>query len=173
MIPEFVGLVLDVQTLKNAFGRAIKVGAVEQIDAEKGYRLRLGGTDDQPFLSPWYPHPESSKTSVPLKKGQIVGLINPTGDPRQGIMIRGGYSGDLPSPNADMEANVFEDAGVKVSIANGKLTIAIGGVSFEFSGDGYKQTGGNHSHDGKNTGKDHRHGGIVHGGEDTDVPNGV
>src|SRR5690606_40881603 len=47
-------------------------GPVEMIDAQKGYRLRLGGSDEKPFLSPWYPHPETGKTSVPLKKGQIV-----------------------------------------------------------------------------------------------------
>lgn len=129
MIGDFIAMRLDIEMLKTAFGNSLKVGPVAVIDAKKGYRLRLGGTDAEPFLSPFYPHPETGKTSVPLKVGQIVGVVNPTGDPRQGFVIRGGYSDDNPSPNEDMGANVFQDAGVKISIAGGKLRIeAEGGV---------------------------------------------
>lgn len=125
MIREFVALSADVQALKGAFGRSIKVGPVEQIDKDRGYRLKLGERPNgEAFLSPWYPHPETGKTSVPLKKGQIVGVINPAGDARQGILIRGGYSDGQPSPNDDMEANVFMDAGVKVSIKDGVVFVS-------------------------------------------------
>jgi len=124
MIREFIALSADVEALKNAFGRIVKVGPVEQVDAERGYRLRLGeNANGKPFLSPWYPHPESGKTSVPLKPGQIVGVINPGGDPRQGIIIRGGYSDANPSPNDDMEADVFADAGVRLQVKDGVLHI--------------------------------------------------
>lgn len=123
MIADFIAMRLDIEMMKTAFGNSLKVGPVEVIDAEKGYRLRLGGTDQDPFLSPWYPHPETGKTSVPLKKGQIVGVINPSGDPRQGVMFRGGYSDEHSSPNGDMEANVFEDAGVRIEIKGGSLVI--------------------------------------------------
>ena len=123
MIGEIVAMRADIEMLKTAFGNALKIGPVEKIDAEKGYRLRLGGTDSAPYLSPWYPHPETGKTSVPLKKGQIVGVINPTGDPRQGMVFRAGYSDDNPSPNDDMEANVFDDAGVRIEVKGGVLKI--------------------------------------------------
>ncbi len=167
---KHVSLLLDVEMLKTAFGNSLKVGPVEVIDAQKGYRLRLGGTDTDPFLSPWYPHPETGKTSIPLKKGQIVGVVNPSGDPRQGLMFRGGYSDGNPSPNDNMAANVFEDAGVRVSVADGALVVEAGGVTFRFSGEGYEQTGGKKLHDGKNVGATHRHGGVIEGGDDTDVP---
>lgn len=170
MISDFVGMRLDIEMLKTAFGNSLKVGPVEVIDAQKGYRLRLGGTDEEPFLSPWHPHPETGKTSLPLKKGQIVGVVNPSGDPRQGLMFRGGYSDKNPSPNADMAANVFEDAGVRVSVADGALVIEVGAVSFRFSGQGFDQTGGKKTHDGKDVGATHRHGGVIKGGDDTDVP---
>lgn len=170
MIREFVALASEVQALKNAFGRAMKVGPVEVIDAEKGYRLKLGEKDGQPFLSPWYPHPETGKSSVPLVKGQIVGVINPAGDARQGILIRGGYSDALPSPNSDMAANVFDDAGVRISVASGALTIAAGGVSVVISGEGLTVSGGTVSHDGQNIGSTHVHGGIVPGSSDTEGP---
>lgn len=123
MIAEMLALRSDVEFLKSAFGTAMKVGPVAQIDPVKGYRLKLGEGDDGPFLSPWYPHPETGKTSVPLKAGQVVGVINPTGDPRQGFMIRAGYSDANPSPNQNMDANVFEDAGVRLEVVDGKLIL--------------------------------------------------
>ena len=170
MISDFIAMRLDVEMLKTAFGNALKVGPVEVVDAKKGYRLRLGGTNDAPFLSPWYPHPETGKTSIPLRKGQIVGVVNPSGDPRQGLMFRGGYSDANPSPNDDMEANVFEDAGVRISVANGALVVEAGGVTFRFSGDGFEQTGGKQTHDGRNVGSTHVHGGVVTGSSKTSEP---
>jgi hypothetical protein len=127
MFADFIAMRLDVEMLKTAFGNSLKVGPVEVVDKAKGYRLRLGGTDDEPFLSPWYPHPETGKTSVPLKKGQIVGVINPSGDPRQGVMFRGGYSDQHKSPNDDMEANVFSDGGLRAVVKGGGLKISADG----------------------------------------------
>lgn len=165
-----VGMALDVAMLKTAFGNAIKAGPVAEVDKAKGYRIRLGGSDEKPFLSPWYPHPETGKTSVPLKVGQVVGIINPSGDPRKGFLLRGGYSADHASPNEDMAANVFSDAGVTVKVANGALTIAAGGVTVEISGAGLTVNGGEVRHNDKDIGESHRHGGVVHGGEITEVP---
>jgi hypothetical protein len=147
----------DLAMLKSAFGNSIKVGPIEDVDAVKGYRIKLGETKGKPFLSPWQPHPESGKSSVPLRKGDIVGIVSPSGDMRQGVMFRAGYSGPRPSPNDDMNANVFEDAGVRVTVADGALSILIAGVTFRFSGDGFVQTGGRQEHDGKNVGSDHGH----------------
>ena len=147
----------DLAMLKTAFGNSLKVGPIEEVDAVKGYRIKLGEANGTPFLSPWQPHPESGKTSVPLKKGDIVGIVSPSGDMRQGVMFRAGYSGPRPSPNDDVNANVFEDAGVRVTVADGALAIIVGGVTFRFSGDGFFQTGGRQEHDGKNVGSDHGH----------------
>ncbi|WP_325099672.1 baseplate assembly protein [Aquamicrobium zhengzhouense] len=167
---SIIALKIDLEMLKTAFANSLKVGPVEMIDAQKGYRLRLGGSDEKPFLSPWYPHPETGKTSVPLKKGQIVGVINPSGDPRQGILIRGGYSNEHSSPNTDMNANVFEDAGVRVTIADGALQVSVAAVTLTISSSGLSISGGRVEHDGKNIGSDHVHGGVVPGGANTDVP---
>lgn len=152
-----VSMSADLAMLKSAFGNALKVGPVEEVDAVKGYRIKLGESGGKPFLSPWQPHPESGKSSVPLKKGDIVGIVNPSGDMRQGVMFRAGYSGPRPSPNEDMDANVFEDAGVRISVASGALVIEAGGTTFNFSGDGFVQDGGRQEHNGKNVGSDHGH----------------
>ncbi|BAP94468.1 baseplate assembly protein [Aurantimonas phage AmM-1] len=123
MISDLLALRSDLEQMKTLFGHMMRVGPVEVIDAVKGYRLKLGDGEDGPFLSPWYPHPETGKTSVPLKKGQVVAVLNPSGDPRQGVPIRGGYSDGHPSPNQNMEANVFQDAGVRLEVVDGKLTL--------------------------------------------------
>ena len=169
---SFVAMKLDIEMLKTAFGNALKVGTVDELDAEKGYRLKLGENADGPYLSPWYPHPETGKSSVPLKKGQIVGVINPSGDPRQGFVFRGGYSSDHPSPSSDIAANVFDDAGVRVEIAGGALKISVGGFVATISSAGLDMTGGEVRHDGLDIGSSHRHGGVTPGGATTDIPVG-
>ena len=172
MIDVFVAMAVDIAMLKTAFGNSLKVGPVAQVDAQKGYRIRLGGTDGKPVLSNWYPHPETGKTSVPLKVNQIVGMLNPTGDPRKGLLIRGGYSDENSSPNADMNANVFEDAGVKVTIAGGTLVIAVGGTTVRIDGDGLDVNGGHIRNDGIHVDKTHLHTDVVPGGGLSGVPAG-
>ena len=107
---NLVGMKIDIEMLKTAFGKSLKVGPVAAIDAEKGYRIKFGEDENgQPFLSPWYPHPESggaSSTWMPLSLGQIVGMMNPNGDPRQGLLIRGGFSDANQSPSNDLLASV-------------------------------------------------------------------
>lgn len=170
MIREIVSIRADLETLKSAFGNALRVGSVAQIDAVRGYRLNLGEGEDGPFLSPWLPHPETGKTSVPLKLGQVVGILSPAGDLRQGLVLRGGYSSANDSPNANMAANVFDDAGVRMTVADGALLIEVDGVTFRFSGAGFEQTGGSVRHNGTNIGDTHVHGGVESGVSNTDGP---
>ena len=143
----------DLAMLKSAFGNSLKVGPIEEVDPVKGYRAKWGEVDGKPYLSPWIPHPESGKTSVPLEKGDIVGVISPSGDPRQAVMFRAGYSGPRPSPNEDMAANVFEAAGVRIIVAGGLVKI-VGNLLVEGNADfneGHLQAHG------KNVGHDHGH----------------
>ena len=175
LVLEMLGLRADVDMLKVAFGNSLKVGPVEEVDAVKGYRLKLS---EDGYLSPWYPHPESGKTSVPLKKGDIVGVINPSGDPRQGMMFRAGYSGPRPSPNDDMDANVFDDAGVRLTIKDGVLSIKasggvkieVGGVTHEITADGITTAGGTIVHDDLDVGSTHKHRDVTPGGALTGLP---
>lgn len=171
MINELIALRAEMEALKNTVSRLIQVGTVEELDAEKGYRLKLGeGEDGKPFLSPFYPHPETGKTSVPLKKNQIMVAINPGGDPRQGMLVRGGYSDEHKSPNDDLEANIFEDGGVRISIKGGALVIKAGGVTITISDAGLKVEGGKVTHDGRNIGSSHIHGGVEKGSANTAPP---
>lgn len=127
MFGMIVDMKVDIEMLKTAFGNSIKVGAVEEIDANKGFRIKLGeGPDGEPFLSPWRPHPESGGQSLswmPLSKGQIVGIVNPTGDMRQGLIFRGGFSGEHQQPSDDLLANVLKAFGITITMRDGVLTI--------------------------------------------------
>ncbi len=170
----------EIENLKSVIVEMIQVGPVHDINAEKGYRIKLGEDEEgNPYLSPWKPHPETSKTSVPLKVGQMVGTLNPSGDQRQGLLLPGGYSKDHEPPNTDMEANVFQDAGVRIQIKGGTLQIeaeqaieiTVGGVKHVISGGGIDTTGGKITHDDKNVGSTHTHGGISPGPADTKGPN--
>ncbi|EXL07420.1 phage baseplate assembly protein V [Brucella anthropi] len=170
MYRDLLAMKIDIEMLKTAFGKSLKVGPIEQVDAKKGYRIRLGEDENgEPFLSPWYPHPESggaTSTWAPLSKGQIVGMINPTGDARQGILLRGGFSDVNQPPSADLLANVLKAFGVTVTVKNGTVTIdgnlvVKGNVDFK---DGHVK------HNEANIGDTHIHGGVDRGGATTDEP---
>lgn len=151
------------ETLVNAFGRAIKGGVVKQVDKDKGYRISLGVVDGEEFLSPWYPHPESGKTSVPLREGEIVGIIAPGGDPRQGFILRGGYTEGHPSPNGDMEANVFKDGGAIFTVKNGVMSIELpGGLHLKgnLTVEGDIVSTGTVTNNGKDIGASHTNAGL-------------
>lgn len=150
MISEIIAQRADIEQLKTLFGRALRVGPVAVVDPEKGFRIKLGdGADGEPFLSPYYPHPESggaTSTWVPLSEGQIVGVINPGGDPRRGILLRGGFSDANPPPSNSLSENVFAFGGVKLTISdNGSLVVdapgkvVVNAPRIELGGEGGKK----------------------------------
>lgn len=170
MLRDLIGMKIDIEMLKTTFGKSLKVGPVAAVDAKKGYRIKFGEDENgQPFLSPWYPHPESggnSSTWMPLSLGQIVGMINPNGDPRQGLLLRGGFSDASQPPSSDLLANVFRAFGVDATVKDGKLTIkgdlvVDGNVDFK---------NGHVKHNDADIGDTHVHGGIERGRNDTDPP---
>lgn len=128
MISEIIAQRADIEQLKTLFGRALRVGPVEVVDPERGFRIKLGdGADGKPFLSPFYPHPESggaTSTWAPLSKGQIVGVINPGGDPRRGVLLRGGFSEANPPPSQSLDENKLEFGQVTITLGkDGSVTI--------------------------------------------------
>lgn len=169
MFDILVGMKADIEMLKTAFGNSMKVGPVEIIDPKKGYRLNLGDGPNGPFLSPWYPHPESgggTSTWFPLTKGQIVGVMNPSGDARQGVVFRAGFSGQNPQPSEDLAMNIFKAFGLTASVKAGRLTID-GDLLVRGNGD---FEGGYVRHNGTAIDDSHVHGGVERGGSKTDAP---
>lgn len=126
LIDEVLRLRSDMEAVKSALGEALVVGTVEQVDPERGYRINLGEGTEGPMLSPWLPHPESGGQTaswVPLSVGQIVGLFSPSGDLRQGLLLRGGFGGENAPPSQDMAANVLEAFGIRMQMKDGQLLI--------------------------------------------------
>ena len=144
MFSEFARLAADLQMLKTAVGNMLKVGPIEEIDAEKGYRLKLGtAPDGSPYLSPWYPHPEAggdAKSWVPLSKGQVVGVLNPSGDPRQGTLLRSGFSDKFPQPSTDLAENKFTYGNVAVRVLEDSFQVSVGGTVLTISSGGLSAT---------------------------------
>lgn len=182
MFDILVGMKTDIEMLKTAFGNSLKVGPVAVVDAAKGYRLKLGSDPDgADYLSPWYPHPESggqSSSWMPLSVGQIVGVINPGGDPRQGVLFRAGFSAENAAPSTDLAANVLKAFGVTMTVKDGALTIEGNVVikgDVDITGD-QTVTGdvdfkdGHVEHNSKNIGDTHVHGGVEPGGSTTSTP---
>ena len=170
LIESLIMIQAEIAMLKTAFGNSIKTGAIEEVDAQKGYRVKLGETDGVPFLSPWIAHPESGKSAIWLKKGDPVSVVSPSGDMQNATLYRAGYTGLRPSPSDNVEANVFEDAGVRISVEDGALTVTAGGVTFTVSADGLNTTGGQVTHDGKNIGSTHKHTDVTPGAATTGTP---
>jgi phage baseplate assembly protein gpV len=172
MYDVITGLKIDLEMMKTRFGQMIRIGPIEVIDPVKGYRIKLADGEDGPFLSPWLPHPESGgQTSswVPLSKGQVVGILSPNGDLRQGVLLRSGFTDDNQPPSADLVANVFKAFGITVTMKDGKTTfecdVTIKG-NVEIEGNVDFRTGYVHHND-TNTGDDHVHGGVVKGAANT------
>lgn len=125
-IGEILRLRSDVELLKAVVGEALTVGTVAKVDTERGYRIDLGEGNDGPMLSPWIPHPESGGQSLswmPLSEGQIVALLSPSGDLRQGVMLRGGFGGEYDPPSQDLAANVLKAFGIIITMKDGKVSI--------------------------------------------------
>ncbi|WP_306147240.1 MULTISPECIES: baseplate assembly protein [unclassified Roseibium] len=126
MLDIITGQRLDFEMLKTQFGNQFRWGPVEVVDPQKGYRVKWGEGEDGPFLSPWFPHPESggqTATWLPLSVGQVVMSLHPNGDARQGYMIRGGFTDQNTQPSEDLAANVMEAFGIRMTMKDGTLTI--------------------------------------------------
>lgn len=132
MISEIIAQRADIEQLKSILGRALRVGAVEVVDAEKGFRIKFADGPDGPYLSPFYPHPESggnTSTWAPLSKGQVVGIIQPGGDPRRGVLLRGGFSDQNPPPSQSLDENKLRFGGVTITLTkDGAVTVEAEGT---------------------------------------------
>ncbi|MEE2953265.1 MAG: baseplate assembly protein [Pseudomonadota bacterium] len=180
MSDQFAALWARISQLETLIGQMVQRGPVVERDAKRGYRIQTGtDLDGNPVLSPWQPHPESGKTSIPMPLGQNVGILNPTGDPRQGYPLRVGYSDKQPSPSEDMDENVLiDDAGVRMVAAGGRLSITCeagvfvtcGDVTHHITTEGVTTTGGSMSHDGLDVGSSHKHTKVMPGGGVSGVP---
>lgn len=152
----------------------VKQGPVAEVDPAAGtVRIRLGGTDSEPFLSPPIPYAQIAgalKVHTPPSVGQQMTIVSGGGDFRQGLAVPMTWSDQNESPSQSGEENVVTFGDVRLELKSGGLKISVGGVTVEITGSGVTFTGGRVEHDGKNIGSTHIHGGVEPGGANTKEP---
>lgn len=170
----------QIEVIKHMLANFARTGTVSDVDAKKGYRLDWGDDGDGGrWKSPWYPHPEqggAAKSWVPLSVGQTVTSINPTGDPRQGFLIRGGFSDQNAAPSQAMNESVFTIGDVRITVKNGSIEASVGGNTMTLTAAGLTttrditSTEGDIVNKGKSVGSTHKHSGVQPGGAQTAGP---
>ncbi|MBB4042016.1 hypothetical protein GGR34_003701 [Microvirga flocculans] len=112
MIEILLRLDAEVAELKRRFENSQRVGVVKEVDPAKGrVRLQVGGTDGEPFLTPWVPYAQVAgdlKIHSPPSIGQQMILICPDGDFRQGMALPFTFSKQNPSPSDKGDEHVTE-----------------------------------------------------------------
>lgn len=168
----------------------VRQGKVTEVDPKAGtVRVRYGGTDDEPFLSPPIPYAQIAgglKVHAPPTIGQQMTVLSGSGDFRQGMAVPMTWSDANKSPSDKGDENVLTFGNIRAELRSDELlitvggfalslkaegaTFTVGGVTHVIGGEGVATRGGRIEHDEKNIGADHIHGGVLPGGAMTDVP---
>lgn len=127
----------------------VKQGTVAEVDPKAGtVRIRYGGTDEEPFLSPPIPYTQTAgalKVHAPPSVGQQMTVISGSGDFRQGLAVPMTWSDANKSPSEKGDENVItfgaltiEARGDELVVKIPRLLIECGGTTLELSGAGLR-----------------------------------
>jgi phage baseplate assembly protein gpV len=115
-------------------------GAVTDVDAAKQLaRIRIGGTDEEPYKSPWIPYGQFAgalKVHTPPTAGQNMTLFNPTGDPAQGVLLPMTWNNAFQSPSSKPDENVLTYGNVRMEIKDDRLFVKVGASEITITGGG-------------------------------------
>lgn len=178
LIEAVKSLQRDHSKLRNDYDNTFAQGRVTDREHGKGVRIALDEKGEH--KSDWARMAALSGRSqaLPAKDEQVL-VIQPYGDPRQGVALGLGHTNEKKDPAKDGDNTVLMDfGGVRVEglgdgtaqITAKKIVLSVGGVSVTITGDGVAISGGKVTHDSKNIGKDHKHGGVMKGAAQTDEP---
>jgi phage baseplate assembly protein gpV len=101
----------------------------KQIDGRWLVRLKIGGTDHEPFLSPWIPYssanggPQGLNVHHVPATGEQLTMLSPAGDFRQAVAVPLFWSDDHAAPSDEADALVVTHPLFRLEIENGVLTI--------------------------------------------------
>lgn len=176
----FVEIMERIARLEQRTAHAAVHGAVTDVDTEKQLaRIRIGGTDEEPYKSPWIPYAQFAgalKVHTPPTVGQNMTLFSPTGDPSQGALLPLTWNDANKSPSTKADENVITFGNVRIELKNDRLYVKVGGSEITITGD--KMTvkantefdGDTVKHKGVSIDKTHKHKGVAAGAALTDVP---
>ncbi|WP_429394229.1 phage baseplate assembly protein V [Robbsia andropogonis] len=104
---------MDMNESRRLIRNLIRKGHILAVDhAHALCRVAVGDTqrDDEGLKTNWLPWlaatAGTTREWLPPTQGEQVLLLCPTGDPAQGVVLRGLYSDDAPSPSRDDRAHV-------------------------------------------------------------------
>jgi phage baseplate assembly protein gpV len=106
----------------------------EKIDGRWFVRLKIGGNDQAPFLSPWMPYssanggPEGLNMHRVPTKGEQLTMLSPAGDFRQAVAVPLFWSDDHPAPSDDEDALTITHPKFRLDLKDGALKIETKGA---------------------------------------------
>jgi phage baseplate assembly protein gpV len=152
LVDHIVGLYMRLQRLEGRLAGKARHGTVQEIDTAKQLvRLRIGGTEDEPYLSPWIPYGQVAgpgtglKVHAPPTIGQSMTLVSPAGDLRQSVAMPFTWSDQAAAPGTTGDP-VLTYGQVKVEVGAEALTLTVGsavikaatdGITIELDGKGF------------------------------------
>ena len=112
----------------------------KKIEGRWFVRMRVGGRDDDPFLSPWVPYvspnggPQGLNVHRVPKEGEQLTLLSPAGDFQQGVATSLFWSNQHPPPSDEPDAVVITHPNFKLTLKDAKLSIEAKEIEFKAGG---------------------------------------
>lgn len=170
VVDYIVGVIRRVARLERRIDNSVRFGPVHpgSVDTKnKTVRLRIGGTDEKPMLSPPIPYSQHAgklKLHIPPSDHQQMAMISQGGDLSQALAVPFGWSNANPSPSDKDDENILtygeflkialrdkqailELGSSKIDATDEKITITAGGTVFEFSAAGLKASAADYQFD--------------------------
>ncbi|MFM9860566.1 phage baseplate assembly protein V [Pseudoxanthobacter sp. M-2] len=151
-------------------------GTVAEVDpATSRVRLKIGGTDEAPMLSPWVRPAQMAgalKVHALPSVGQTMTLFSPGGEMAAGVAVPFTWSNANAAPSQSAEENVLTFGSVRIELTGDGLKITAGGTVLEVSGEGVAIEGDDLTHNGIFIGDTHQHTQVEPGGALSGPPPG-
>ncbi|MBB4267819.1 phage baseplate assembly protein V [Roseospira visakhapatnamensis] len=174
---------IDTADLHRRAGNMLRVGTIAAVDHDRArVRVAVAGR-----TSAWLPWPADVGRNFvswrPLRPGQQVLVAAPSGDPANAVIVQTLYSGALPAPDTDPEADVIRfDDGTTITYRSDDHTLTIdttralvlrAAETLRIEAPHVEITGQSLTHNGVNVGADHVHTDVKPGPANTGPPAGA
>lgn len=168
LINYIASLAAKVAELERAQTMMMPRGKVMERDKDKGVRVQIAGTDDEPVLSPWIKMASMNgqvRSGYTPKIGETVMILSPHGNMELGVGLPFDHTDANPNPANSVDETVFFQAGANRMAHDGE-ELTFGGRC-RFTGetvfDGDVTTNAAITNKGKNIGDDHTHEDVTPG----------
>jgi phage baseplate assembly protein gpV len=151
-------------------------GTVAEVDAATSrVRLRIGGTDEAPMLSPWVRPAQMAgalKVHALPSVGQTMTLFSPGGEMAAGVAVPFTWSNENAAPSESAAENVVTFGSVRIELTGEGLKVTAGGTVVDITGDGVAIEGDDLTHNDIFIGDTHLHTEVEKGGALSGPPPG-